>query len=146
MADHSPIRRSRTRKLKAEINVVPYIDVMLVLLIIFMVATPTMIPSAINLPTAGKSSSPPSEYIQVSLKKDERATISVVRASDNKAMNEDAARNRLDLREKLQALHRHHKGLAVMIFADKDIRYEEVVRVISDAKSLGYQRVGLATQ
>lgn len=146
MADHSSMRGSRSRKLKSEINVVPYIDVMLVLLIIFMVAAPTVTPSMINLPTAGQSLSLPTEYIQVALKKDAKAVISVVRPSDNKALSSDTANNRLDLREKLQALHRFNDGLAVMIFAEKDIRYEEVVQVIADAKKLGYQRVGLATQ
>ncbi|WP_428214341.1 biopolymer transporter ExbD, partial [Enterococcus casseliflavus] len=57
----SSMRGGRPRKFKSEINVVPYIDVMLVLLIIFMVATPITNPSVINLPTAGKSTQPPSD-------------------------------------------------------------------------------------
>jgi biopolymer transport protein TolR len=54
MAHSSSLRGGRTRKFKAEINVVPYIDVMLVLLVIFMVVAPLSTPSMINLPKAGK--------------------------------------------------------------------------------------------
>jgi biopolymer transport protein ExbD len=56
----SSMRGHRSRKFKADINVVPYIDVMLVLLVIFMVAAPLTNPGVINLPTAEKSSLPPS--------------------------------------------------------------------------------------
>ncbi|HEX7633793.1 MAG TPA: biopolymer transporter ExbD, partial [Noviherbaspirillum sp.] len=65
MANLSSMRGGRSRKFKSEINVVPYIDVMLVLLVIFMVATPVSNPGVINLPTAAKSSLPPTEYIQI---------------------------------------------------------------------------------
>ena len=57
------MRGGRTRKFKSEINVVPYIDVMLVLLVIFMVAAPLTNPGVINLPNAAKSTLPPTEYI-----------------------------------------------------------------------------------
>ena len=74
---NSSMRGGRTRKFKSEINVVPYIDVMLVLLVIFMAAAPMVNPSVINLPTAGKSALPPPEYIQISLKPDEAASIGI---------------------------------------------------------------------
>jgi biopolymer transport protein TolR len=67
MAFSSSMRGGR-RKLKSEINVVPYIDVMLVLLIIFMAVPPTQNPSVINLPSAEKSTQPPDDYIQIAVK------------------------------------------------------------------------------
>lgn len=145
MADSSSLRTKRTRKFKSEINVVPYIDVMLVLLIIFMVAAPTVTPSVINLPTAGQSVAPPVNYIQISLQPNQKATIGVTNQSGAPVKTE-TARNRLDLIERMQALQGTNSDLAVMIFADKDIKYDEVVYVISEAKKLGFQRVGLATK
>ena len=77
MAQSSSLRGGRTRKFKAEINVVPYIDVMLVLLVIFMVVAPLSTPSMINLPKAGKSSQPPTEYLEIELKPDGSATVGI---------------------------------------------------------------------
>ena len=68
MAKVSSMRGGRSRKFKSEINVVPYIDVMLVLLVIFMVVAPLSTPSMINLPKAGKSNQPPTEYLEIELK------------------------------------------------------------------------------
>ena len=139
----SSMRGGRTRKFKSEINVVPYIDVMLVLLIIFMVAAPVNDPSVINLPTAGKSSVPPSEYIEIALKPDAKATIKI---AGPKRGETQTASNRNDLTQKLQAIHGDSPDLPVMISADKEIKYDEVIQVISEAKKLGITRVGLATK
>ena len=138
------LRGGRTRKFKSEINVVPYIDVMLVLLVIFMVAAPLTNPSVINLPTAAKSALPPTEYIQISLKPDTAATIAVNRQKGG-AGKPDTTSGRPDLIRKLGALHAENPELPVMISADKDIKYDEVIQAISDAKKLGIDRVGLAT-
>jgi biopolymer transport protein TolR len=139
----STMRGGRTRKFKAEINVVPYIDVMLVLLVIFMVAAPLTNPSVINLPTAGKSTLPPTAYIDIALKPDARATISLKGPAAGKV---DSAADRGALTKKLQSLHDENPELPVMISADKEIKYDEVVQIISAAKKLGVTRVGLATK
>lgn len=145
MSGSSSLRGGRPRKFKSEINVVPYIDVMLVLLVIFMVAAPMTNPSVINLPTAGKSTVPPSDYIEIALKPDTSATIRVSGPKSGGAKLQTAS-NRGDLTQKLQALHTENPDLAVMISGDKDIKYDEVVQVISAAKKLGITRVGLATK
>ena len=62
------MRGGRGRKFKSEINVVPYIDVMLVLLIIFMVMPSANDPSVVDLPNAEKSTKPPSDYVQIVIK------------------------------------------------------------------------------
>ncbi|ASU40014.1 biopolymer transporter ExbD [Herbaspirillum sp. meg3] len=139
----SSMRGGRTRKFKSEINVVPYIDVMLVLLIIFMVAAPVNDPSVINLPTAGKSTVPPNEYIEIALKPDAKATIKV---NGPKRGETQTASSRNDLAQKLQALHADSPDMPVMISADKDIKYDEVIQAIASAKKLGITRVGLATK
>jgi biopolymer transport protein TolR len=141
----SSLRGGRTRKFKSEINVVPYIDVMLVLLVIFMVAAPLADPSVINLPTAGKSALPPTEYIHITLKPETDSTIGV-RGQKSGAGNPDTASGRVDLIAKLNALHRQNPDLPVMISADKDIKYDDVIQTISEAKKLGIDRVGLATR
>jgi len=139
------MRGGRNRKLKSDINVVPYIDVMLVLLIIFMVAAPVTNPGVINLPTAAKSALPPTEYIEITLKHDTTATIAVNSHSGHAGSPEVAA-NRVVLKQKLQALHQASPDLPVMISAEKDIKYDDVIQVISEAKQLGINRVGLATK
>jgi biopolymer transport protein TolR len=139
------LRGGRTRKFKSEINVVPYIDVMLVLLVIFMVVAPMADPSVINLPTAGKSALPPTDYIQITLKPNTAATIGVVRKNGGIG-KPDMVTGRLDLISKLDALHQNNPQLPVMISADKDIKYDEVIYAVSEAKKLGIDRVGLATR
>jgi biopolymer transport protein TolR len=139
------MRGGRTRKFKAEINVVPYIDVMLVLLVIFMVAAPLTNPGVINLPTAAKSALPPTEYIQIALKPDTTATIGI-NGQKGRAPSEEKVPGRSALVQKLRVLHEANPELPVMISGDKDIKYDEVIQVISEAKKLGISRVGLATK
>jgi biopolymer transport protein TolR len=141
----SSLRGGRSRKFKSEINVVPYIDVMLVLLVIFMVAAPLTNPSVINLPQAEKSSLPPTEYVQITLKPDGNPTIGMAGAKSG-AVQPEVANGRADLMRKLAAYRKKDPKIAVMIAADKEIRYDEVIQTISEAKKLGVERVGLATR
>ncbi|MDC0112975.1 biopolymer transporter ExbD, partial [Burkholderiaceae bacterium] len=71
----SPMRRSRKRRTMNEINMVPFIDVMLVLLIIFMVTAPLITPSTIDLPTVGEASRRPDKVIEVFVNKDASLSI-----------------------------------------------------------------------
>jgi len=139
------MRSGRTRRYKSDINVVPYIDVMLVLLVIFMVAAPLTNPGVINLPTAAKSALPPTEYIQITLRTGSAATIGVT-GQKNSAGKTDTVANRKDLMQKLNTMHESNPDLPVMISAEKDIKYDEVIQVISEAKKFGIVRVGLATK
>jgi len=136
----SSMRGSRTRKFKSEINVVPYIDVMLVLLIIFMVVAPLTTPSTIDLPKAGRSSQPPSDYIEIELKADGSASIGIHGQSLEKASE------RRDLMSRLVAIHAKRPDLPLMISADKNIKYDEVVQTIAQAKETGIARVGLSAR
>ena len=139
----SGMRGGRGRKFKSEINVVPYIDVMLVLLIIFMVMPSSNNPSVVNLPNAEKSARPPDDYIQVVLKPNGALSIGV------KGKGEDApetAPNRDALVKKLRALHADHPDYPVLIAGDKESKYDDVIQLISEAKKIGINRVGLATK
>ncbi|MGV3655553.1 MAG: biopolymer transporter ExbD [Noviherbaspirillum sp.] len=141
----SPMRGGRSRKFKSEINVVPYIDVMLVLLVIFMVVAPMSNPNVIDVPSAARSSLPPTEYIQISLQPDTNPTIAVVRQQGGSPKSETTG-GRADLARRLAELHRQDPKLAVMVAADKNMKYDEVIYAVSEAKKLGFERVGLATR
>ncbi len=141
---YSSMRGGRGRKFKSEINVVPYIDVMLVLLVIFMVAAPLTNPGVINLPTAAKSALPPTEYIQISLQADTSATIGI--NGQKSGGQPEKVGGRGALMQKLRIMHDAQPDMPVMISADKDVKYDEVIQVISEAKKIGISRVGLATK
>lgn len=146
----SSLRGERKRKFKAEINVVPYIDVMLVLLIIFMAAAPMNNPSVINLPTAGQSKQPPAEYIEITLSPDSSSTISVMsKGSGNGRSRQESKETAIDRKQllaKLKEYHQNKPDMSVLVSADKNIQYDEVIQVISEAKKIGIHRVGLATK
>ena len=139
------LRSDRKNKFKSEINVVPYIDVMLVLLVIFMVVAPMTNPGTVDLPSAEKTALPPTDYIQISLRPDVSAEIGIHRPGKGKDTFESVP-DRDALINSLQVIHAENPDLPVLIAADKNIIYNEVVQVISDAKKMGISRVGLATR
>lgn len=143
MAFSSSMRGSRRRKFKAEINVVPYIDVMLVLLIIFMAVPANEAPSVVNLPRAEKSALPPDSYIRISIQPDERLSIGV---HGKGGTPDEDVRNRSALLQRLQALHDENPEYPVLIAGDREAKYDDVIQLISEAKKMGINRVGLATQ
>lgn len=140
------MRGGRTRRFKAEINVVPYIDVMLVLLVIFMVAAPLANPSVVDLPTAGKAKVAPTKYIEIVLKPDNQYTIGIGGAESGGSRKAEKLASRSAVIASLRSLRSEDNDLPVMISADKNIKYDEVIQMISDAKKNGVVRVGLATR
>ncbi|MFA5370533.1 MAG: protein TolR [Sideroxydans sp.] len=133
-------RRSRNR-LMSQINVVPYIDVMLVLLVIFMVTTPMMNPGQIDLPSVGKSSTPSAAPLEVMIRKD--ATL-VLRDHARGGAEQPVSRDELIglLKQKLA----QNPEQAVVISADKKIRYEEVINVMDMLQQQNVKKVGLLTR
>ena len=143
MAFSSSMRGGRRSKFKSEINVVPYIDVMLVLLIIFMAVPANQTPNVVNLPSAEKSALPPDTYIHITVKPD--ATLSIGVAGQQTVAAESMP-NRAALLDRLRELHGDNPDYPVMISGDRDSKYAEVIELISESKKLGINRVGLATQ
>jgi biopolymer transport protein TolR len=139
----SSLRGGRRRKFKSEINVVPYIDVMLVLLIIFMVVPPANSPSVINLPSADKSALPPDDYIQIMLQPNNILSIGV---NGKAGSAPHTMPNRTALLRELRTLHTSHPEYPVMIAGDKESKYDDVIQLISEARKMGIARVGLATK
>jgi biopolymer transport protein TolR len=142
MAFNSSLRGSR-RKLKSEINVVPYIDVMLVLLIIFMAVPPTQNPSEIKLPSAERSTQPPDDYIQIAIRENAQLQIGITGKTPQPLENVDS---RSTLVTRLRDIHAEHPDYPVLIAGDRDSKYDDVIQLISEAKKMGINRVGLATK
>ena len=141
MAMTSTGRRIRKRKLKAEINVVPYIDVMLVLLVIFMVTAPLITPSVIDLPTVGKASAPRVVPLEVYVRADQGL---VVRTRDgNGRIIDEAQVSRADLAKVLKSARGANEDLSVLVGGDKNARYETVLQVMDELRKQGIQKVGL---
>jgi biopolymer transport protein TolR len=118
--------------------------VMLVLLIIFMVVAPLTTPSTIDLPKAGRSTQPPTEYIEIELRADGSASIGIQGQSG--AQSYDQTGQRDALMKRLVALHSKHPDLPLMISADKSIKYDDVVQTIAQANKAGIARVGLSAR
>jgi biopolymer transport protein TolR len=117
---------------------VPFIDVMLVLLIIFMVTAPLIAPSMIDLPSVGKAAKAPDQVIQVQIRKDEGIDVKV----DDKTMSVPMS----DLQQTVKQFQagRPAGSTAVVIAADKNVKYELVVKVLDTLKTGGIERVGLS--
>ncbi|WP_374580835.1 biopolymer transporter ExbD [Pseudoduganella sp.] len=139
----SSMRGGRGRKLKSEINVVPYIDVMLCLLIIFMVMPTSNNPQSIDLPHAEKAVRPPDAFIQVQVKPNGSLSIGIAGKAADAPETEP---NREALVRKLRALHEQYPEYPVLIAGDKESKYDDVIQLISEAKKMGIHRVGLATK
>ena len=119
----------------SDINVTPFVDVMLVLLIIFMVTAPMMMQGVdVNLPEA---SSEPLEAddksLLVSIDHQKRVFINDIQVSVE------------DLGEKLQKIFKGRSDRELYLKADKDIPYGTVVRVMSEIKQAGVEKLGMVT-
>ncbi|GAB3630336.1 protein TolR [Pandoraea terrae] len=124
----------------AEMNVVPYIDVMLVLLVIFMVAAPLVAPSIVNLPSVANAS--PQQQTPPVVVNIEANNQLLVRYKDGDNAYEQRMSS-ADLLAFLQGRQQSNPEQPVVIAADKTVRYEIVMDVMSDLKAQGVKRVGL---
>jgi biopolymer transport protein TolR len=137
----------RSRRTKNEINMVPFIDVMLVLLIIFMVTAPLITPSQINVPTVGQGSEQPKSFISVSISKDEEVKISESTAKgEGNTVQMTALAEEVRKLQTVMATGEDAAKVAVVISADKSIQYETVVNAMDTLQRAGVERIGLSVQ
>lgn len=129
---------ARTRKQLAQINVVPMIDVMLVLLVIFMVTAPFINPGQVELPSVGKTSQTPAQPLEVIIKESGEYLL-----RDRAAGGEARPVTKADLASEVAALHRAAPDRPVVIAADKNVRYEEVMNTMSLLQKAQISRIGL---
>jgi biopolymer transport protein TolR len=132
------IERRGGRRLMNQINVVPYIDVMLVLLVIFMVTAPLINPGQIELPTVGKTSDPPQQPMEVSIQSDGGLSF-----RDRSRSTDERKVSRKDLLAAIRQKQQQNPEQAVVISADKDVRYETVLEVMDMLQQNQVRKVGL---
>ncbi len=133
------MRGGARRRTISEINMVPFIDVMLVLLIIFMVTAPLITTGVIDLPSVGKSRQRPEHFIELVIGADEQLRMRV----DGK---DSATLAPADVAPRVLAAQDGNAATPVVISADRGVKYEVVVRTMDALQRAGVQRVGLSVK
>ena len=136
----------RPRRLMNQINVVPYVDVMLVLLVIFMVTAPLVTTGVVDLPSVGKSAQPPAAPLEVVIKADGSLMLRERVGGQSGAAAGQMQERRVTTAELVGALRERQAkspDQPVVIAGDKDVRYEAVLKVMDELQKANIRRVGL---
>jgi biopolymer transport protein TolR len=131
--------RGARRRSMSEINMVPFIDVMLVLLIIFMVTAPLITTGVVDLPSVGKSAQRPTTVVEVIVGGDEKLKVRAGTQEPQPAVLRD-------LVARVRAAQGGNADTPVVISADRNVRYESVVKVMDQLQRAGVRRVGLSVK
>ncbi len=123
-----------------EINMVPFIDVMLVLLIIFMVSAPLITTGVVDLPSVGKSKQRPDHVVELIIKSDAVFRIKIDGQEDGVAVP------LVKVAERVHELQAGDANTPVVISADRNVKYEAVVKLMDTLQRAGIQRVGLSVK
>ena len=123
-----------------EINIVPYVDVMLVLLVIFMVTAPLITPGVVDLPSVSKAPNAPVSPLEVMIKADQSV---VLRSQDAQGRQQERRVARGELAELIRAQQAKAPDTPVLIAADKNVRYQAVLDVMDELQRERVRRVGL---
>jgi biopolymer transport protein TolR len=132
------IEHRRPRRLMNQINVVPYIDVMLVLLVIFMITAPLINPGQIDLPQIGKALAPPVGPLEVGIKANKTLLL-----RDRSTSPSERVVSQEELIQAIKAKQSKNPDQAVVIAADKNVRYEEVLKVMDVLQQNQVKKIGL---
>ena len=134
------LRRRSHSRLKAEINIVPYIDVMLVLLVIFMVTAPMVQTGTINVPSAGQVSTPPTEAIVIEVKADGALALRPTTSASSRPVTA------LEFQGALADALQKNPEQSFLVAADAKLDYQKVIDVLEAARLAGVQKISLQTQ
>ena len=132
-----------------EINMVPFIDVMLVLLIIFMVTAPLITTGVVDLPSVGRAAQRAPQVLEVIVSSDEQLRFRSIGGSSGSGSATSSEPQPVALNELVQRVQQAQNGDAnvpVVISADRNVRYESVVRVMDTLQRAGVNRVGLSVK
>ena len=132
--------RGRGRRTINEINMVPFIDVMLVLLIIFMVTAPLITPSVINLPSVDRANKQPDKPIEIVIKSDDLIELKKDPSTGSAGLQIPMAQ----IGRTVKASFGEGEQRPVVISAEKTVKYETVVKTMEQLKKSGIDRVGLS--
>jgi len=137
-------RTTSRRRMLSDINVVPYIDVMLVLVVILMVSAPFVNPSLVELPSMGKSTRVPDAPLEIVVKADGRL---LLRDRGPGSSSAQAREVRLEeLESFLQGRLQQQPDTPVVISGDKNVRYESVTKIMDALYHMHVRHVGLAVK
>jgi biopolymer transport protein TolR len=132
----------RRRRSMNEINMVPFIDVMLVLLIIFMVTAPLITTGVVDLPSVGRAAQRAPQVLEVVVGTDEKLRLRSVGEKTEEPVPVALAQLALRVRQAQGG----NEDVPVVISADRNVRYESVVRVMDTLQRAGVKRVGLSVK
>ncbi|TLY27895.1 MAG: biopolymer transporter ExbD [Nitrospirae bacterium] len=129
------IFETRRRRFMAEINVIPLVDVVLVLLVIFMVTAPMLYRGLdIKLPTSASNTIRPEERIVLTIERDQKLYL-----------DKDPV-NVAQLERRLRAMKERNADLSVYLRADREVPYGTVVQVMDGVKRSGIEKLGMVTE
>ena len=134
----------KQRRLMNQINVVPYIDVMLVLLVIFMVTAPMVQTASVDLPSVGKTSQPAVAPLEVIVHADASLALRNRAATGSAAAEQSVSR--ADLAAHIKEAQSKNPQQAVLIAGDKNVRYEAVLGVMDELQRQQVAKIGLLVQ
>ena len=134
-------RRGSRRRMMNEINVVPYIDVMLVLVVIFMVTAPLGTPGQIELPSVAKSSNAPAQPVEVIISAEGN-----FRLRERGAAQMDKPADRAEIVKYAKTRQAENAETPIVISADKNVKYEVVLGVMDELQKADVKRIGLSVK
>ena len=135
------MRKRGGRRMMNEINVVPYIDVMLVLLVIFMVTAPLVTPGQIELPSVAKSSNAPAQPVEVIISAEGN-----LRLRERGAAQMDKPADRAEIVKYAKTRQAEKAETPIVISADKNVKYEVVLGVMDELQKADVKRIGLSVK
>ena len=135
------MRKRGGRRMMNEINVVPYIDVMLVLLVIFMVTAPLVTPGQIELPSVAKSSNAPAQPVEVIISAEGN-----LRLRERGAAQMDKPADRAEIVKYAKTRQAEKAETPIVISADKNVKYEVVLGVMDELQKANVKRIGLSVK
>ncbi|MCA6216673.1 biopolymer transporter ExbD [Ideonella sp. B7] len=129
----------RRRRAMNEINMVPFIDVMMVLLIIFMVSAPMITTGLVDLPSVGKAKTRPQSVVEVVVQSDDKLELKIDQGPSQPITLGALA-------DQVLSAQNGSDNVPVIISADKQVRYDSVMKVMDTLQRHGVQRVGLSVK
>ncbi len=130
----------RQRRLMNQINVVPYIDVMLVLLVIFMVTAPMIQTGTINVPSAGTVAAPPTEAIVIEVDANGEMALRPTASASSRPVS------KIEFDRVIREALASNPEQTFLVAADSKLSYQNVIDVLEAARNAGVQKISLQTQ